>query len=74
MAKVKDNEENVKNCSCPRCPTYNAGMKKSKETLFCGRGKAKCEFVKNGCICGGCIVYAENRLSGGYFCEAGKAA
>ena len=40
---IPDNEENVKNCICPSCPTYiNSSL---TGTLFCARGKAK-ESVK----------------------------
>lgn len=68
MVKVKDTKENLMKCVCGKCPSYNECMKKSKEGLFCARGKSSCEYDKKGCICGGCPVSIENKLKGGYYC------
>jgi len=66
--KVIDNQDNVAKCVCGNCPSYNDCMKEKGETLFCARGRAVCEFDKNGCICMQCPVSSENELVGGYYC------
>lgn len=73
MSKVKNSKENIKKCICARCPSYNDCMNKNKDILFCATGKAKCDFIEKGCICGGCIVHSENRLDNGYYCKIGAA-
>ncbi|MCL5794848.1 MAG: DUF2769 domain-containing protein [Patescibacteria group bacterium] len=67
--KPKDNKENLSECLCPYCSVYTRCAKEKKERLFCGRGKTACAMnTNNMCICGGCLVYRKNKLSGGYFC------
>ena len=42
------------------------------ESLFCAFGRSTCVTNKKGCICGGCKVYKENKLSNLYYCLGGK--
>ena len=73
MAKVADNQENLKKCICGGCPTYGQCMKDKMEGLFCAKGKSSCELEKNGCLCGACPVASENKLDKMYYCESGAA-
>jgi methylamine---glutamate N-methyltransferase subunit C len=69
---VIDNDENLKLCLCPDCPTY----KKSNLTgiLFCAKGKAKEKVKSVSCNCPTCAVFAKNGLNQMYYCIIGKAA
>jgi hypothetical protein len=69
---IPDNEENVKLCTCPTCPTY----KKSNlaGTLFCVRGKAKEPIMASDCICPLCPVFVNYGLKKTYYCAIGKAS
>jgi hypothetical protein len=72
--KVHDNEENLKMCSCPNCPTF-----KNSELnvgLFCAKGKAteKAEdILQSGCLCWNCPVSDKYDLELEYFCVRGKS-
>lgn len=71
--KVEDNEKNLKRCICNWCPTQNGCMKEKKQGFACARGKVTCVFEKKGCVCGGCLVHFDNKLTGEYYCENGEA-
>jgi hypothetical protein len=75
MPKVINNAENGKHCICPKCPSYNVCGKEKNELLFCAAPKAarKCAYNENGCICDGCEVYKNNKLTKGYYCRKGSA-
>lgn len=75
MPKVPNTGENRARCNCPNCPTYRGSdcPKKSREDLYCAKGKTICDLVKRGCICGECPVWDEYKLSVGYFCQNGVA-
>lgn len=75
MPKVEKNEANIKNCSCPECPSYNACAKEKVEVLYCAGevGKSGCTYEKNGCICGACAVHEEFFLESMYYCIQGSA-
>ncbi len=69
---VPDNEENVKACVCPECPTYKASN--LTDTLFCARGKAKERVTKAvSCPCPTCPVAVNYGLEQTYYCIIGKA-
>jgi Protein of unknown function (DUF2769) len=69
---VPDNEENVKLCLCPVCPTYkNSNL---TGTLFCAKGKAKEKVKSVSCNCPTCPVFAKYGLKQNYYCIKGKAA
>ena len=58
---IPDNEENVKNCISPTCPTYtNSNL---TGTLFCPRGKAKEPVKSVSCPWPACPVYSKYGLS-----------
>lgn len=72
--KVDDSKENEARCICPNCPTHDECMQRTHaETLYCARGKSKCEINKKGCLCGECPVAADYQLTDLYFCETGQA-
>jgi len=71
MMKVSDTPENMKQCICPSCPSYNECMKTGMEGLFCARGKTGCDLKREGCICGQCPVHSTYHLLGGYYCAVG---
>jgi len=48
-------------------------MTDKRQLLYCAQGKTDCAMEAKGCICGKCIVYSENNLTGGYFCAKGQA-
>jgi hypothetical protein len=68
---IPDNEENVKLCTCPTCPTYKDSS--LSNTLFCVRGKAKEQIKTIGCICPSCPVLVKYGLKKTYYCAIGKA-
>jgi len=58
--------ENKKRCLCGTCNTYMYnGL---KDRLFCAIGKSKITPQMKGCVCYGCPVSHEYKLSGYYFC------
>jgi hypothetical protein len=68
---IPDNEENVKLCICPACPTYkNSSL---TGTLFCVRGKAKEPVKSASCPCPACPVFSKYGLRLQYYCITGKA-
>jgi hypothetical protein len=75
MPKVINNEENMKKCICPECPTFRSSSCPSEngENFFCARGKTACELTDKSCICGMCPLWDEFNLSMGYFCLNGAA-
>ena len=73
MAKVPDTKENLMKCICGSCPSHDQCMKDKMEGLFCARGKASCEFDKQGCICCTCPLTPEFGLDKMYYCETGAA-
>jgi len=75
MVKVEKTPENLKKCSCPKCPSYNECAERKLEKLFCAKevGKSSCKFQMNGCICMSCPVHKENNLKAGYYCINGSA-
>lgn len=75
MEKIEKNNENLGNCSCPKCPSYNDCSKKKAEKLFCSdEVKNNCEFKSNGCICPMCIVHRQFKLEKIYYCIHGPAS
>jgi hypothetical protein len=73
--KVHDNEENLKMCSCPDCPTFKNS--KLSVGLFCAKGKATKETVdilESGCLCWDCAVFDKYDLKLEYYCVRGKSA
>jgi len=69
MKKPEDNKENFSICICPDCAMYSGCNSEKKEKLFCARTRSACQMdSRKMCICGRCPVYAENNLSGAYFC------
>lgn len=71
MAIVPDTPENLQICICGDCPSYSQCMKDNMEGLYCGRSKSNCEFDKNGCLCGACLLTSEFELDKMYYCESG---
>ncbi len=69
---VPDNEENVKLCLCPTCPTFT--QSNLSNTVFCARGKAKETVKAVGCLCPNCAVFAKYTLDQMYYCVHGKSA
>ena len=73
-AKVDDNEENLKMCKCPDCPTFkNSGLNVG---LFCAKGKASAEeedILEAGCMCWDCMVFDNYDLDMEYYCVRGKS-
>jgi len=70
--KPTNTPENAAKCICPGCLVYSDCARGKEEKLFCGRIKTDCPMDnKQACICGSCPVYAENSLTGGYFCITG---
>lgn len=64
---VKDTRLNRKKCVCPRCPSFPHDCK--GEILYCSTGRSRCDIPANGCVCGMCPVWFENKLKGLYFCD-----
>ena len=75
MTLVEKNDENLKKCSCPKCPSYNDCAKEKQERLYCATsiGKSKCAYKMNGCICMMCPVHVKFNLKSGYYCINGSA-
>jgi len=74
MAKVIKNEDNLKLCSCPVCPSYNECASDKDEKLYCSAEVTiACEYKMNGCICGACPVHQASNLANGYYCIKGSA-
>ncbi len=73
MAKVPDTSENLQQCICGECPSYNDCMRDKMEGLYCAREKSSCEFDKNGCLCGACPLVMDYALDKMYYCEIGAA-
>ncbi len=75
MAKVADNQENLRKCVCGRCPSYlsHTCAAENGELLYCAKGVTGCPLQDQGCICGACPVFEENSLEGGFFCFNGEA-
>ncbi len=65
---VANTPENKAKCQCMKCPSF-AGP----PAFYCAMGKAEKPVEKKGCVCMTCAVWKEGKLSGGYFCESGKA-
>jgi hypothetical protein len=72
---VDDNKENMKMCSCHKCPTFkNSHLEIG---LFCAKGKATKEaedILQSGCSCWNCPVSDKYDLALEYFCVRGKSA
>jgi len=68
---VTDNEENIKICLCPECPTYKTSHLTG--ILFCGKGKAKEQVKTISCNCPVCPIFAKYGLNDMYYCVKGKA-
>lgn len=68
---VPDTEENLKECICRECPSYNECMKSGMEGLYCARGKSLCDLERRGCICTQCPISRTYKLFGGYYCVIG---
>ncbi|RJQ31702.1 MAG: DUF2769 domain-containing protein [Actinobacteria bacterium] len=66
---VSYNQENMRDCFCPDCPTY-AG---AEAALYCSAGYSKQQLRTNGCLCPQCPVYENNGLNSTYFCVLEKA-
>jgi hypothetical protein len=75
MPKVTYNENNRQQCVCSACPSYNSCAKSQQESLFCGMplNQRSCKYEENGCICGDCQIYKNNKLEAGYYCVYGSA-
>ncbi len=71
---VQNTAENAERCMCPACPTYNDCMSGAGELLFCARGKTDCAPTPVTCSCGGCTVWAVNKLNSYYYCMKGAAS
>lgn len=73
--KVELNEETMKECRCPDCPTYNSDScpGDKDEKVFCSIGKTECTLEQRGCLCGDCEVFKSHDLKTGYFCIKGEA-
>lgn len=67
--EVPNNQENMMKCICGKCPTFVAGDK----GFFCSTDKSEKDLEQMGCDCGGCPLWGEYDLNGGYFCTEGKA-
>jgi hypothetical protein len=67
--KPKSNEENFDKCVCINCPLFTDCNRNNGERIFCARTVSECAMDgTKTCICPQCPVYAENKLSGAYFC------
>ena len=75
MSAVEKNEDNLGQCACPHCPSYNDCAKEKHELLYCAEaiGKSICAYQMSGCVCGGCPVHQENKLKSGYYCIHGAS-
>jgi hypothetical protein len=65
---VADNEENMKKCICPKCPSYPG-----ESCLFCARGKSNKPIRKTECICIHCPLWLEKIRLACFFCFYGAA-
>ena len=73
MGNLVDNEdENLKMCSCPECPSH----KNSPLTgaLYCARGKSEEMVLESGCLCSFCPVASKYGLELEYYCVRGKSS
>lgn len=61
------NEDTSGKCICGQCPTYPG----KDPWTYCGRGKSGKKINKVTCICPGCPVWAEHKLSMQFFCSDG---
>jgi hypothetical protein len=69
MNKPEDIDKNRNACICSNCPLFSECNSANGEIFFCGAQKSRCAIdASKMCICGGCAVYDEYDLSGGYFC------
>lgn len=75
MAIVHKNPQNISQCNCGSCPSYNQCARGKKEGLFCAKeqGKSTCTFKQNGCVCGECPIFKNYHLKTGYYCMNGSA-
>jgi hypothetical protein len=69
---VPNNNENMKMCACPECPSYKNSPLSG--ALFCSRGKSEEDVLESGCMCSFCPVAAEYGLKLEYYCVRGKSA
>lgn len=71
MKKPEDTKKNFDRCLCKECGLYlgrACSGEKKKEKLYCARKISECKMGPGVCLCPGCIVYKENKLSGAVFC------
>lgn len=69
MNKPDNTPENRDLCLCPNCALFTDCNRSQNENFFCGTKPSACPMdASKMCICGGCPVYAANKLAGGYFC------
>jgi len=75
MTKVTNNQTNSGQCACPTCPSYNVCSKEKHVGLFCAipLEQRVCTYNENGCVCGDCPIYKNNKLETGYYCINGSA-
>ena len=70
--QMQMDEAKMRECTCPKCPTYTDCAKDAKELLFCMKGKSfTCISEAKGCICPGCPVTIEYGLRYKFFCMEG---
>ncbi len=63
---VPDTKENLMQCICMSCPTFQQSPLTGG--FFCAKGKAKEKVKQVGCVCPGCPLFKKYNLKGGYFC------
>lgn len=83
VAKSKDNLAKCQCMKCPTytmmCKMLNmpgnvismmgdVAEKEHIEAMYCAFNKSKCIAEEKGCMCGQCLVHAENNLDKGYYC------
>ena len=72
--KPKNSADNFGRCRCVDCPLYVECNRRNAERLFCARARSECPMDKNKtCVCLGCPVHEENKLTGLYYCLQGPA-
>jgi hypothetical protein len=73
MARVPDTQENVVQCICRGCPSYDDCMRGNNEILYCAREKSACEVSRDGCLCNECPLTSEFNLDQLFYCITGPA-
>jgi len=63
--------DEVKDCICPRCPSYPDCAVEPYLRLFCLTKKAPCPVRRRGCMCPTCKVHTRHQFTRDFYCDLG---